>query len=73
MKPHRCTAHITIISSVNNGPPSSPLYTTVRDGDIVTIVQPVTVTFAGNTPIRASRVEQLGDGRTRIIHHQEGT
>ena len=62
---HRCSVDITVVTSVNDGPPSSPLRIRgLTDGSILTIVQPVDITFdyrrnkhisLPQTPIMVSR------------------
>ena len=43
---HICKVNITLVTSVNDGPPSNPLkLRDLMDGAVLTIVQPVDITF----------------------------
>ena len=47
-KPHTCTVTITVRTSVNGGPWTSPCTATVHNGDELKVIQPVVATFTAD-------------------------
>ena len=47
-KPHTCTVTITVRTSVNGGPWTSPCTATVHNGDELKVYQPVVAEFAAD-------------------------